>query len=118
GRPDMSALIFTKAIMEGRPFDVFNEGKMQRDFTYIDDIVTGIVGTLDQVAVPNDQFDPAAPDPATSYAPYRIFNIGNHEPIELTDFIASLERAIGKKAVFNMLPMQAGEVAATYGDTE
>ena len=118
GRPDMSPSLFVDAILAGRPIDVFNEGKMQRDFTYVDDIVEGVVRVLDKVATPNPDFDTANPDPATSYAPYRLFNIGNHEPVELMTFIETIEQAIGKKAVKNMLPMQAGDVVATYADVE
>ena len=116
GRPDMSAVLFAKAIMEGRPIDVFNEGRMKRDFTYIDDIVSGVVGTLDQIAEPNGLYDPADPNPATSHAPFRIYNIGNYEPVELMTFINCLERVIGKKAQLNLLPMQPGDVVATYAD--
>ncbi|HVK53494.1 MAG TPA: NAD-dependent epimerase [Burkholderiales bacterium] len=118
GRPDMSAYLFANAILEGRPIDVFNEGKMRRDFTYVDDIVTGVVATVDNIAASDPSFDLAAPDPASSYAPYRIYNIGNNEPVELMSFIECLEKAIGKKAVFNMLPMQAGDVVATYADVQ
>ena len=118
GRPDMSPSLFADAILAGRPIDVFNEGKMQRDFTYVDDIVEGVVRVLDQIAAPNPDFDTANPDPATSYAPYRLFNIGNHEPVELMTFIATIENAIGKQAVKNMLPMQAGDVVATYADVD
>jgi UDP-glucuronate 4-epimerase len=118
GRPDMSPSLFTSAISEGRPIDVFNEGKMQRDFTYIDDIVEGVIRVLDHVAAPNPAFDLDAPDAASSYAPYRIYNIGNHEPVELMTFIETIENAVGKKAQKNMLPMQAGDVVATYADIE
>lgn len=118
GRPDMSAMIFAKAILEGRAIDVYNEGRMQRDFTYVDDIVSGVVAAVDLIAAPDPAFDPANPDPATSYAPYRLYNIGNHQPVQLMDFIECLEAAIGKKAVKNMLPMQAGDVPATYADTD
>ena len=118
GRPDMSATLFAMAIMAGRPIDVFNEGRMQRDFTYIDDIVSGVVATLDKPAAPDTMFDPAVPDPATSYAPYRVYNIGNNSPVDLLTFIGCLERAIGKKAILNMLPMQAGDVQATYADVD
>jgi UDP-glucuronate 4-epimerase len=116
GRPDMSAYLFANAILQGRPIDVFNEGKMRRDFTYVDDIVTGVVATVDKIATSDTSFDFSAPDPASSYAPYRIYNIGNNEPIELMTFIDCLERMIGKKAILNMLPMQAGDVVATYAD--
>jgi UDP-glucuronate 4-epimerase len=118
GRPDMSPSLFASAILEDRPIDVFNEGKMQRDFTYIDDIAEGVVRVLDKVAKPNASFDRNAPDTASSDAPYRIYNIGNHEPVELMTFIEAIENAIGKKAVKNMLPMQDGDVVATYADIE
>jgi UDP-glucuronate 4-epimerase len=118
GRPDMSPSLFASAILEGRPIDVFNEGRMRRDFTYIDDIAEGVVRVLDRVATPDAAFDTARPDPATSYAPYRIYNIGNHEPVELMTFIETIENALGKKAVKNMLPMQAGDVVATYADID
>ena len=118
GRPDMSPSLFAGAILEGRPIDVFNQGKMQRDFTYIDDIVEGVVRVMDSVAAPDAGFDTAHPDPATSYAPYRVYNIGNHEPVELMTFIEAIENAVGKKAAKNMLPMQAGDVVATYADVE
>lgn len=117
GRPDMSPSLFTKAISEGRPIDVFNYGKMQRDFTYVDDIVEGVVRVLNNPACPNDSFNTAAPDPSTSYAPYRLYNIGNHQPVELMTFIETIENALGKKAVKNMLPMQAGDVVATFAET-
>ena len=118
GRPDMSPSLFASAILAGRPIDVFNQGKMQRDFTYIDDIVEGVVRVLDRSATPDPQFDTSHPDPATSYAPYRVYNIGNHEPVELMAFIKIIEDALGKVAVKNMLPMQAGDVVATYADVE
>ena len=118
GRPDMSPSLFAGAILEDRPIDVFNQGKMQRDFTYIDDIAEGVVRVLDKVAEPNPLFDRDAPDTASSDAPYRIYNIGNHEPVELMAFIETIESAIGKKAVKNMLPMQDGDVVATYADIE
>lgn len=118
GRPDMSPSLFAGAIMEGRPIDVFNQGKMRRDFTYIDDIVEGVVRVLDQTATPDAAFDTSNPDPGTSYAPYRIYNIGNHEPVELMTFIETIENAVGKKAEKNMLPMQDGDVVATYADID
>ena len=118
GRPDMSATLFVRAIMEGRPIDVFNHGKMQRDFTFIDDIVEGIVRVLDHSAAPDPAFDPSHPDPGTSAAPYRVYNIGNHQPVELMTFIQTLEKALDKKALLNMLPMQPGDVPATYADIE
>ena len=118
GRPDMSPSLFVSAIHEGRPIDVFNQGKMQRDFTYIDDIVEGVVRVLDTPAKPDTLFDRANPDPASSYAPYRLYNIGNHKPVELMQFIETIENALGKKAIKNMLPMQDGDVVATYADTD
>ncbi|MDR1708545.1 MAG: NAD-dependent epimerase [Candidatus Accumulibacter sp.] len=116
GRPDMSVWLFTRAILEGRPIDVFNHGKMRRDFTYIDDIADGTVRTLDRIAAPNPDFDPARPDPGSSRAPYRVYNIGNHQPVELMTFIETIERALGREAKKNFLPMQAGDVPATYAD--
>lgn len=118
GRPDMSPTLFTKAIIEGRAIDVFNYGKMQRDFTYVDDIVEGVVRILDQIAEPDATFDKADPNSATSYAPYRLYNIGNHEPIELMTFIEIIEQTLGRKAEKNMLPMQDGDVLSTYADIE
>ncbi len=118
GRPDMSPSLFTSAILEGRTIDVFNHGKMQRDFTYVDDIVEGVLRVLDQPAISNLSFDCGNPDPASSYAPYRLYNIGNHEPVELMTFIGYIEEAVGKQAKKNMLPMQDGDVLATYADTE
>jgi len=118
GRPDMSPSLFAGAILEDRPINVFNQGKMQRDFTYIDDIVEGVVRVLDLVASPNPAFDHAAPDAASSDAPFRIYNIGNHQPVELMTFIDTIENAVGKKAVKNMLPMQDGDVVATYADID
>src|SRR5574340_537537 len=118
GRPDMSPSLFTGAILAGRPIDVFNHGRMRRDFTYIDDIVEGVVRVLDRPAAPDPGFDRSRPDPAASDAPYRVYNIGNHEPVELMAFIEAIEQAAGKKALKNMLPMQAGDVEATYADTE
>lgn len=117
GRPDMALFLFTKAILEGRPIDVFNHGKMRRDFTYIDDIVQGVVRTLDRVAAPDPDFDPDQPDPGRSSAPFRVFNIGNHNPVELMSFVEAIEEALGRKAQKNFLPMQDGDVPATYADT-
>ncbi|WP_332671328.1 NAD-dependent epimerase [Aromatoleum sp.] len=117
GRPDMALFLFTKAILEGRPIDVFNHGRMQRDFTYIDDIVEGVVRTLDRTAAPDPGFNPLEPDPGRSDAPYRVFNIGNHDPLPLMDFIEAIEDALGKKAEKNFLPLQDGDVPATYADT-
>ncbi len=118
GRPDMSPWLFTSAILEGRPIDVFNMGKMQRDFTYVDDIAEGTVRVLDRVATPNPDFTTDAPDPGTSYAPYRVYNIGNHQPVELMTFIRTIEDALGQEARKNFLPMQPGDVVATYADVE
>ncbi|QDT01922.1 UDP-glucose 4-epimerase [Rubripirellula lacrimiformis] len=116
GRPDMALFLFTKAILEGRPIDVFNGGKMRRDFTYIDDIVEGVDRTSQQIAKPDPNFDPGNPNPATSAAPYQLYNIGNNEPVELGHFIEVIEDALGIKAQKNLLPMQPGDVPATYAD--
>lgn len=118
GRPDMSPWLFTSAILEGRPIDVFNHGKMQRDFTFVDDIAEGTVKAMDHVAAPNPGFDGDHPDPGSSRAPYRVYNIGNHQPVELMTFINTIEKALGQEAEKNFLPMQPGDVLATYADTE
>jgi UDP-glucuronate 4-epimerase len=118
GRPDMAAFLFTKAIFEDRPIQVFNEGRMRRDFTYIDDIVEGVYRTAEQIALPDPQWSAAEPDPGTSRAPFRVYNIGNHQPVELNDFIAAIERATGKRAIKEMRPMQPGDVPATYADID
>lgn len=118
GRPDMSPWLFTSAILEGRSIDVFNHGKMWRDFTYIDDIAQGTVAVLDRVAATSSTFDSDNPDPGTSYAPYKVYNIGNSQPIELVTFIEMIELALGIEAKKNFLPMQAGDVLATYADVE
>ena len=118
GRPDMALYLFTKAILADQPIDVFNQGKMQRDFTYIDDIVEGVVRVADRTPTPNPDWSAAHPDPGTSRAPYKIYNIGNHQPVELQHFIATLERALGKQARKNLLPMQPGDVPATYADVD
>jgi UDP-glucuronate 4-epimerase len=117
GRPDMALFLFTRAILEGRPIDVFNFGKMRRDFTYVDDIVEGVVRVMDRSAESDPAFDPGQPDPALSSAPYRLFNIGNQSPVELMAYIEAIEEALGKKAEKNFLPMQAGDVLATHADT-
>jgi UDP-glucuronate 4-epimerase len=117
GRPDMAAFLFADAILAGRPIRVFNHGAMKRDFTYIDDIVEGVVRVLDRPPAPDPDFDPMDPDPARSHAPYRIFNIGNSEPVELLEFIGALEAALGRTAIRELLPMQPGDVPATYADT-
>ena len=118
GRPDMAPILFTKAIIEGKPIDVFNEGRMSRDFTYIDDIVAGVVKVAARPATASAGYDPANPDPGRSHAPYRIYNIGNNEPVALMEFIETLEGAIGAKARKNMLPMQPGDVQATFADID
>ena len=118
GRPDMALFLFTQAILAGRPIDVFNQGQMRRDFTYIDDIVQGVVGTLDRPAAPNPDWTGAAPDPGTSSAPYRLYNIGNNQPVELLRLIEVLENCLGRKAEKNLLPMQPGDVPATYADVD
>jgi UDP-glucuronate 4-epimerase len=117
GRPDMALFLFTRAMLEGRPIDVFNHGRMRRDFTYIDDIVEGVIRTLDHVAEPDPGFDADRPDPGRSNAPFRVFNIGNHNPVELMSFIEAIEQALGRKAEKNFLPLQDGDVPATYADT-
>lgn len=118
GRPDMAMFIFTKAILEGKPIDVFNHGKMKRDFTYIDDIVEGVVRTMDNVAVPNPDWNSETPDSATSAAPYKIYNIGNNSPVELMHLIKTIESTIGKEAQKNMMPIQPGDVPATFADVD
>ena len=118
GRPDMALFLFTKAIMAGEPIQVFNHGQMQRDFTYIDDIVEGVVRVMDQPAAANPEWDSADPDPGTSSAPYRLYNIGNNSPVMLLDYIAAVEKALGKKAEMEMLSMQPGDVAATCADID
>ncbi|MBI3754166.1 MAG: NAD-dependent epimerase [Deltaproteobacteria bacterium] len=118
GRPDMALFLFTKAIEEGRPIDVFNYGKMRRDFTYIDDIIEGVARVLDRIPQPNPEWSGDNPDSATSYAPYKLYNIGNNNPVELMRFIEALEECLGKKAKQNLLPMQPGDVPATYADVD
>lgn len=116
GRPDMALFLFTKAILEDKPIDVYNYGDMKRDFTYIDDIVSGIVGVIDNPAAPNEEWSGKTPDPSSSKAPYRIYNIGNNSPVGLMEFIEAIEESLGKKAQKNFLPLQAGDVPATYAD--
>jgi len=118
GRPDMALFLFTKNIIEGKPIDVFNHGKHRRDFTYIDDIVKGVIHTLDHTATPNPDWDAANPDPGTSNAPYRLYNIGNQQPVELMRYIELIEECVGKKAEMNMLPLQPGDVPDTWADTD
>jgi UDP-glucuronate 4-epimerase len=116
GRPDMALFLFTKAALEGKTIDVFNHGKMLRDFTYIDDIVEGVVRVIDNPAKANPQWSGQAPDPSSSSAPWKIYNIGNNNPVELMEFIEAIERALGMKIKKNLLPLQAGDVPATYAD--
>ena len=118
GRPDMALFLFTRAILEGRPIDVFNNGNMRRDFTYVDDIAEGVVRLADKPATPDANWDANAPDPATSRAPYRLYNIGHHEPVDLLYLIELLEQNLGRKAVKNLLPMQPGDVPETYADID
>ena len=119
GRPDMALFLFTRSILAGQPIDVFNYGHHRRDFTYIDDIVEGVIRTLDRVATPNPDWSSETPDPATSRAPYRLYNIGSHRPIELMRYIEVLEDCLGRRrAIRNLLPMQPGDVPDTYADVE
>ena len=118
GRPDMALFLFTKAILAGQPIDIFNNGAMVRDFTYIDDIVEGLIRVADKPATENSVYDPANPDPATSSAPYRVFNIGNNQPTPLMDYIHALESALGITAIKNYLPMQPGDVTITSANTD
>jgi len=118
GRPDMALFLFTRNILAGKPIDVFNYGNHKRDFTYVDDIVGGVVASLDHVAQPNEQWDSNAPDPATSVAPYRLYNIGNNRAVELRRYIELLEECLGRKADMNLLPLQVGDVPDTWADAE
>ena len=118
GRPDMAPMLFARAILAGEPIKVFNHGKMQRDFTYIDDIVEGVLRCCDKPATVNPDFDPLHPDPATAAAPHRVFNIGNSQPTELLRFIKVMEEAFGRTAIKDFQPMQPGDVVATAADTE
>jgi UDP-glucuronate 4-epimerase len=118
GRPDMALFKFTKAMLEGKSFQVFNYGKHRRDFTYIDDIVEGVIRILDRPAPPNLAWNGAKPDPGTSLAPWRVYNIGNNNPVELMDYIAAIENALGKKAEMEMLPLQPGDVPDTYANVD
>ena len=118
GRPDMALFLFTRAMLAGEPIEVFNNGEMVRDFTYVDDIVEGVIRVTDKIATPDPAFDPAHPDPATSNAPYRVFNIGNNRPTPLMDYIGALEAALGVTARKNFLPMQLGDVPATSANTD
>jgi UDP-glucuronate 4-epimerase len=118
GRPDMALFLFTKAILEGKPIDVYNHGKMLRDFTYVDDIVESISRLIPNISQPNKNWNGMTPDPATSFAPYRLFNIGNSSPVELMRYIEVIEEKLGKQAVKNLLPLQDGDVPETYADVE
>ena len=118
GRPDMSLFLFTRNILAGKPIDVFNYGNHRRDFTYVDDIAEGVIRTLDNIAGPNTDWDGDLPDPATSASPYRLYNIGSNSPVELIRFIEILEECLGKKSIRNLLPMQPGDVPATYADVD
>ncbi len=118
GRPDMALFLFTKAILEGMPIEVYNNGNMRRDFTYIDDIIEGVVRVISKIPSGDQAWSGEKPDPATSFAPYRIFNIGNNQPVELMDFIAALENHLGRKAQMRLLPMQPGDVPETYADVD
>ena len=117
GRPDMAPMLFADAMLAGRPIRVYNEGRMTRDFTYVDDIAEGVVRVLDKPATPDARYDAARPDPSTSHAPWRLFNIGNSQPVPLLDFISTMERALGVTAVRELLPLQPGDVLATHADT-
>ena len=114
----MALFLFTRKILAGEPIDVFNYGKHVRDFTYVDDIVEGVIRTMDKVATANEQWDGMAPDPGTSSAPYRLYNIGSHNPVELMRYIEILEQCLGRESEKNYLPMQAGDVPATYADVQ
>lgn len=116
GRPDMALFLFVKAILAGEPIKVFNNGNHTRDFTYVDDIVEGVIRASDQIAAPNPQWSSDAPDPATSNAPYRLFNIGNNSPVKLLEYVEAVEDAIGRKAIREMLPLQPGDVPDTFAD--
>ena len=117
GRPDMAPMKFTEAILAGRPIQVFNHGHHRRDFTYVDDIVEGVIRASDRPATPDPDWNPAAPDPATSDAPFRVYNIGNATPVQLADFIEALETALGKQAIRELLPLQPGDVPDTWADS-
>ena len=118
GRPDMAYFLFTRAILEGRPIDIYNNGQMKRDFTYIDDVVEGLMGLMQKIPLPNPRWNGDDPDPATSFAPYRIYNIGNNNPVPLMEFIGLLEENLGRKASKNLLPLQSGEVLTTFADVD
>lgn len=117
GRPDMAPMLFARAILAGEPIKVFNHGRHSRDFTYVDDIVEGVIRASDRIAAPDPDWDPARPDPATSNAPFRVYNIGNNDRVELADFIAALESSLGVPAIRELLPLQPGDVPDTYADS-
>jgi len=116
GRPDMAMFKFTRGIIDGTPIDIYNNGDMIRDFTYIDDIIEGVVRTLDQIAEPDSDWRNTSPSPASSFAPFRIYNIGNNKPVKLMEFVKAIERAVGKSAICNYLPIQPGDVLSTCAD--
>jgi UDP-glucuronate 4-epimerase len=118
GRPDMALFLFTKAILENKPIKVFNHGKMQRDFTYVDDIIEGVFRVMGRLPASNPKWRGDKPDPGTSYAPYKIYNIGNNNPVELIEFIETIEKALNRKAQKEYLDLQAGDVPATYADVD
>jgi UDP-glucuronate 4-epimerase len=116
GRPDMALFLFTRAILANEPIQIFNYGKMRRDFTYIDDIVEGVLRVIPNPPEPNPEWSGDTPDPGSSYAPYKVYNIGNNQPVELMDFITTLEQCLGREAKKDLLPIQPGDVPATYAD--
>ena len=118
GRPDMAPFLFTKGIIEGKTINIFNQGNMYRDFTYIDDIIEGVVRATDKIPEANPNWDSASPDPASSFAPYKVYNIGNNTPVKLMSFVEAIEQAVGKKAVKNFMPMQAGDVPSTCAEVK
>jgi UDP-glucuronate 4-epimerase len=118
GRPDMALFMFTRNILEGRPIEVFNRGNHRRDFTYVDDIAEGVVRTLERIAGPDPNWNGNAPDPATSFAPFRLYNIGNHRPVQLMRYIEVIEECLGRKAQMNLLPLQPGDVPDTFADID
>jgi UDP-glucuronate 4-epimerase len=118
GRPDMALFLFTRKMLNNEPIEVFNHGKHTRDFTYVDDIVEGVIRTLDRVATPDPAFDPLTPNTGTSAAPYRVYNIGNHRPVELSNYIEIIEKCLGRKAEKILKPLQPGDVPDTYADVE
>ena len=118
GRPDMALFLFTRNILAGKPIDVFNHGHHKRDFTFVEDIAEGVVRTLDRIATPDPFWNSDSPDPSTSFAPYRVYNIGNNQPVDLSHYIETLEKCLGKKAERNLLPLQPGDVPDTFADVE